>query len=226
MISYIGFMILMILIPLWAQFKVRGAYKKYSKIGNSTGLTGAEVARRILDDNGLFQVDVREVAGQLSDHYDPRSKTVNLSTGIYQGTTIAGTAVAAHECGHAIQDKESYAPLRFRHALVPVANFGSSVAWIFILAGFFMHLAGAVLLGVIFFAAAVLFQIVTLPVEFNASSRAMKQVVALGIVNGGDRKGARKMLSAAAMTYVAATVVAILQLLWYLMSFVGMSEDN
>lgn len=225
MMSYIGFMILAILIPLWAQMKVKGAYKKYSKINNSTGLTGEEVARRILDDNGLFRVEIREVGGQLSDHYDPRTKVVNLSSGIYHGTTIAGTAVAAHEVGHAIQDKESYAPLRFRHALVPVANFGSSIAWIFILAGFFMHLAGAVLIGVIFFAAAVLFQIVTLPVEFNASSRAMKQVVALGIVHGDDRKGARKMLSAAAMTYVAATVVAILQLLWYLMSFLGMSED-
>lgn len=225
MLYYIGFMILIMIIPLWAQSKVKGAYKKYSRVGNRNGMTGAEVARRILDDNGLFNVTVREVGGELSDHYDPRKKVVNLSSGIYHGTTIAGTAVAAHEVGHAIQDKRNYVPLRLRHAIVPVANFGSSLAWPLIMAGFFLRMTSLGLLGVIFFAAAVLFQIVTLPVEFNASRRAMKQVVSLGIVHGEERKGARKMLTAAAMTYVAAAVVAMLQLLWFLLSFVGMNDD-
>ncbi|HET7658321.1 MAG TPA: zinc metallopeptidase [Bacillales bacterium] len=225
MLYYIGFMILLMIIPLWAQSKVKGAYKKYSRVSNRNGMTGSEVARRILDDNGLFNVPVQEVAGELSDHYDPRKKVVNLSTNIYHGSTIAGTAVAAHEVGHAIQDKRSYAPLRFRHALVPVANIGSSLAFPLILIGGLFRVTDLALLGVIFFAAAVLFQIVTLPVEFNASRRAMKQVVSLGIVHGDERKGARKMLTAAAMTYVAATVVALLQLLWFLLSFVGMSDD-
>lgn len=225
MLFYIGFMILVMIIPLWAQSRVKGAYKKYSKLGNRNGMTGAEVARRILDDNGLFNVSVREVGGDLSDHYDPRKKVVNLSSNIFHGTSIAGTAVAAHEVGHAIQDKKNYVPLRFRHALVPVANFGSSLAWPLIMAGFFFRMTNLGLIGVVFFSAAVLFQIVTLPVEFNASSRAMKQVVSLGIVHGEERKGARKMLTAAAMTYVAATAVAMLQLLYFLLSFVGMRND-
>lgn len=225
MLGFIVFFLLMMLIPGWAQLKVRGAYKKYMKISNSTGLRGAEVARRILDDNGLFNVPVQEVGGQLSDHYDPRSKVVNLSSDIYHGTSIAGTAVAAHEVGHAIQDSKNYIPLRFRSSLVPVANLGSNLAFPMILIGALFSISGLALLGLIFFAAAVLFQIVTLPVEFNASSRAMKQVVALGIVHGDERKGARKMLSAAAMTYVAATLVAVLQLLWFALSFIGLNED-
>ncbi|HET7629283.1 MAG TPA: zinc metallopeptidase [Bacillales bacterium] len=229
MLLGIGFMAILIIIPLWAQARVKRAYHKYSKVSNTTGLTGAEVARKILDDNGLFNVSVREVQGrlndQLSDHYDPRSKTVNLSSAIYHGTSIAGTAVAAHEVGHAIQDAKNYAPLRFRHSLVPVANLGSQMAFPLILFGVLFSMTGLALLGVVFFAAAVLFQIVTLPVEFNASSRAMNQVVSLGIIDGGERKNAKTMLDAAAMTYVAATLVAVLQLLWFLLSFVGMNED-
>lgn len=225
MLIWIGFMVLVLLIPLWAQTKVRGAYNKYLKVGNSTGLTGAEVARKILDHNGLFNVSIQEVRGTLSDHYDPRTKIVNLSSDIYHGTSLAGTAVAAHEVGHAIQDAKNYAPLRFRHALVPVANLGSNLAFPLIIFGAIFGIMGAAWLGVIFFAAAVLFQIVTLPVEFNASSRALKQVTTLGIIQGNERSGARKVLSAAAMTYVAATLVAVLQLLWFLLNIIGVNDD-
>ncbi|HEX7065697.1 MAG TPA: zinc metallopeptidase [Bacillales bacterium] len=221
MLYLIGFMILILIIPLYAQARVKGAYKKYLKVGNSTGLTGAETARKILNDNGLFNVSIQEVRGKLSDHYNPRTKVVNLSSDIYHGHSLAGTAVAAHEVGHAIQDAKNYAPLRFRTSLVPVASLGSNLALPLILAGAIFGFMGLAMLGVIFFAAAVLFQIVTLPVEFNASSRAMKQVVALNIIGSDEKKGAKKVLDAAAMTYVAATLVALLQLLWFLMMFVG-----
>lgn len=221
MLFMLLFMALLIGIPLWAQSKVKTAYNKYLKVSNSTGMTGAEVARQILDENGLYNVAIREVRGQLSDHYDPRKKVVNLSSDIYHGTSIAGTSVAAHEVGHAIQDAKDYAPLRLRTSLVPLASLGSNLAFPFIIIGAILGATGAMMIGVLFFAMAVLFQIVTLPVEFNASSRAMDQVMALGIIRGNEKNGAKKVLDAAAMTYVAATLVAILQLLWFVLSLFG-----
>lgn len=223
--AFIAYFILLMLIPLWAQSKVKSAYKKYSKVANSTGMSGAEVAREILNRNGLSDIPIQEIGGQLSDHYDPRKKVVHLSSDIYHGKSLAGTAVAAHEVGHAIQDQHDYAPLRFRHSLVPVANLGSNMAWIFILAGIFLQMTGAMLIGIIFFAAAVLFQLVTLPVEFNASSRAMDQVVSLGIIRNDEERKTRKVLNAAAMTYVAAAVVAMMELLRFVLMFVGMNDD-
>lgn len=224
--QYLIYLVIIMAIPIWAQSRVRKAYAKYSKIANSTGLTGAEVARRILDQNGLSDVKIQEVGGTLSDHYDPRSKTVRLSAGIYHGDSIAGTAVAAHEVGHAIQDSNNYVPLRFRHALVPVANLGSGLSYILIFVGIFLHLLQAALLGIIFFAFAVLFQLVTLPVEFNASSRALDQIVSLGIVRNEEERKARKVLNAAALTYVAAALVAVLELLRFILMFVGMNNDD
>lgn len=213
------------IIPIWAQSKVRGAYQKYSKISNSTGMTGAQVARKILDSNGLYDVSIQEVRGTLSDHYDPRDKVVRLSTNNYKGTSLAGTAVAAHEVGHAIQDQQDYVPLRFRHTLVPVASLGSNLAFVFILGGFLLHITGAALLGIVFFSAAVLFQLVTLPVEFNASNRAMDQVVALGIIRNDEERETKKVLNAAALTYVAAALVAVLELLRFILMFMGMNRD-
>lgn len=206
--------------------KVRSAYKTYSQVASSSGMTGAEVARKILDANGLYDVTIEEVQGTLTDHYDPRTKTVRLSSDIYHGYSVAGTAVAAHEVGHAIQDAEDYAFLRFRHSLVPVANIGSNFSFFIILAGLFFQSANLLLLGIIFMAAAVLFQIVTLPVEFNASSRAMEQVVSLGIIRNDEERNTRKVLDAAALTYVAAAIVAVIELLRFVLIFVGMNNDE
>ncbi|MDQ0244026.1 Zn-dependent membrane protease YugP [Bacillus fengqiuensis] len=224
--GYLLYFILLIIVPIWAQMKVRSAYKKYSRVANSTGVTGAEAARRILDENGLYHVQVEPVGGFLSDHYDPRSKTVRLSQENYYGHSVAGAAVAAHEVGHAIQDDQGYAFLRFRHALVPVANFGSNLSWIFIMIGIFAQLSNMLLLGIVFMAAAVLFQVVTLPVEFNASSRAMDQLVSTGMIRNEEERRARKVLNAAALTYVAAAAVAVLELVRLVLIYTGMTNSE
>ncbi|MCM3215552.1 zinc metallopeptidase [Niallia taxi] len=223
---FIIYFIIILIIPLWAQMRVSGAYKKYSKVAASSNMTGREVARRILDSNGLYDVSIEETRGVLSDHYDPRSKVVRLSTNNYHGHSVAACAIAAHEVGHAIQDQQEYAFLRFRHALVPVANIGSNFSWILILIGMLLGASNFVLLGIIFMAAAVLFQFVTLPVEFNASNRAMDEVVALGIIRNDEEKETKKVLNAAALTYVAAAAVAILELLRLIMIYTGMQRND
>ena len=220
------YLAIIILIPIYAQMKVKSTYKKYSQVAASSGMTGAETARAILDQNGLYHVRVEETPGVLSDHYDPRDKTVRLSTDNYHGHSVAGVSVAAHEVGHAIQDQEGYAFLRIRHALVPVANFGSNISWILILIGMLASMSGLLLAGIIFMAAAVLFQIVTLPVEFNASSRAMDQVVALGVIRNDEERETKKVLSAAAMTYVAAALVAVLELVRLILVYTGMRSED
>ncbi|MFN7252227.1 MAG: zinc metallopeptidase [Anaerobacillus sp.] len=224
-----GFLIyfaILIIIPLWAQMKVKSAYKKYSQVPASSGMTGAQVARKILDDNGLYNVTVEPVQGQLTDHYDPRAKAVRLSEQNYYGHSVAGAAVAAHEVGHAMQDAEDYAFLRFRHTLVPVANFGSNSAIFVILAGIFLDLANLLLLGIIFMAGAVLFQVVTLPVEFNASSRAMEQIVSVGVIRNNEERETKKVLDAAALTYVAAAVVAVMELMRFVLMYIGMRSND
>ncbi|AZV44123.1 MULTISPECIES: zinc metallopeptidase [Peribacillus] len=220
------YLAIIILIPIYAQMKVKSTYKKYSQVAASSGMTGAETARAILDQNGLYHVRVEETPGVLSDHYDPRDKTVRLSTDNYHGHSVAGVSVAAHEVGHAIQDQEGYAFLRIRHALVPVANFGSNISWILILIGMLASMSGLLLAGIIFMAAAVLFQIVTLPVEFNASSRAMDQVVALGVIRNDEERETKKVLNAAAMTYVAAALVAVLELVRLILVYTGMRSED
>ncbi|OES44501.1 zinc metallopeptidase [Domibacillus iocasae] len=223
---WIVYFALLILLPLWAQFKVKSTYKKFSKVPVSTGITGAEAARRILDDNGLQHVKVVESHGFLSDHYNPMTKTVNLSPNNFHGHSIAGAAVAAHEVGHAIQDKVGYAFLRFRHALVPVANISSNMSWIFIMIGIFAQATNMLLLGIVLMAAGVLFQVVTLPVEFNASNRAMDQIVASGVIRNDEEREARKVLNAAAMTYVAAAAVAVLELVRLVLMYTGMQQSE
>lgn len=217
---------IVILVPIWAQFRVKGTYKKYSQVPSSSQYTGAQVARKILDDNGLYHVGVEETRGYLSDHYDPRSKTVRLSSGNYHGHSVAAAAIASHEVGHAIQDQEDYSFLRFRHALVPVANLGSNFSWILVMIGIFAQMSNMLLLGIIFMAAAVLFQVVTLPVEFNASSRAMDQVVSAGIIRNDEERETRKVLNAAALTYVAAAAVAVLELLRLVLIYTGMTREE
>lgn len=218
---YLG---LIILLPLYAQFKVKSTYKKYSTIRSTSGMTGAQVARRILDENGLQNVKVVETQGFLSDHYNPVTKIVALSPDNYNNASVAGTAVAAHEVGHAIQDKEAYSFLRLRHKLVPAANITSNASWIFILIGLFASntFLG---IGILMMAVGVVFQLVTLPVEFNASNRAMDQIVQLGIIRNEEEGDAKKVLNAAAMTYVAAAAVAVLELVRLLLIFTGRNDD-
>lgn len=214
---YIG---LIILLPLYAQFKVKSTYNKYSKVRSTSGMTGAQVARLILDRNGLEDVKVVESKGVLSDHYNPVTKIVALSTHNFREASVAGTAVAAHEVGHAIQDKEAYAFLRFRHRLVPVANITSKASWAFIMIGIIFSSMNSLLgIGIALLAVGVVFQLVTLPVEFNASTRAMDQVVSLGIIQNEEEAHAKKVLNAAAMTYVAAAAVAVLELVRLLLIF-------
>ncbi|MDQ0218972.1 zinc metallopeptidase [Peribacillus cavernae] len=223
---YFIYLAIIILVPIFAQMKVRSAYKKYSKVPSSSRMAGAQVARQILDQNGLYDVTVEETGGVLSDHYDPRSKTVRLSSDNFHGHSVAGTAVAAHEVGHAIQDQQDYSFLRIRHALVPVANIGSNLSWVLILIGIFAQISGLLLVGIAFMAAAVVFQIVTLPVEFNASSRAMDQVVSLGVIRNDEERETKKVLNAAALTYVAAAAVAVLELVRLIMIYTGMSRNE
>lgn len=219
--GYIIYIALLMIIPLWAQSRVKGTYNKYSKIATSSYMTGAEVARRILDDNGLYDVQIEETKGVLTDHYDPRKKVVRLSSGNYHGHSMAASAVAAHEVGHALQDEEGYAFLQFRTALVPVANLGSNMSFFLILAGIIMGMMNLVLFGIIFMSAAVLFQLVTLPVEFNASSRAMGQLVSSGIIRNDEERETRKVLNAAALTYVAAALVAVAELIRFILIYVN-----
>lgn len=208
---------IMILIPailftIYAQFKVSSTTSKYLRLNSSKGYTGEQVARTILNSNGLNNVSIEMVTGHLTDHYDPRSNTVRLSQDIYYGTSITSISVAAHECGHAIQHAKGYVPLNFRSALVPIVNFSSNISWLLIALGFIMR--GPFLeIGIILFLASVLFQIVTLPVEFNASSRAIVQLNNLGIVDKRESNQSRKVLTAAALTYVAAALTSVLQLL-------------
>lgn len=202
-----------ILFSIYAQGKIQSAYSKYSRVASMTGITGAQAARKILDLNGLFDVAIEVIPGNLTDHYDPRSRVLRLSQGVYYSNSIASIGVAAHEAGHAIQHSKGYVPLVFRNALVPVANIGSNLSWILILLGFFMGAAGLINIGILLFTAVVLFQIVTLPVEFNASSRALNELENNHILYSDEIGRAKKVLDAAALTYVAATLAAISQLL-------------
>lgn len=204
--------ILAAVLPSIASAKVTSAYNKYAKINNSNKLTGYDVARRILDRNGLKNVSISEISGSLTDHYDPSHKHINLSTNIYNDTSISSMAVAAHECGHAIQDKESYAFLRFRSALVPVVNFTSRIATIFLAIGIFAQLTGMLTIGILLLSAGLLFQLITLPVEFNASARAKVQLQEMGLLDSKDTDGTKKVLHAAALTYVAGFLSTALQI--------------
>lgn len=213
------------IICLIASARVRTTYNKYSRVASMSGLTGAEAAARILQNAGITDVRIGRVSGSLSDHYDPRSKTLNLSTGVYGSTSVAALGVAAHECGHAIQHHKGYFPLRFRGALVPVANFGSTLAWPLIVIGIFLQGQFLIQVGIIFFSLAVLFQLVTLPVEFNASRRAMGRLETLGILGDRELRLTGKVLRAAALTYVASAAASILQLLRLVLLFGGRRND-
>jgi Zn-dependent membrane protease YugP len=200
-------------LAMWAQFKVKRTYQKYSEIASRSALTGQQVARRILDANGLNNVQVEPIAGQLTDHYHPQDKMVRLSEGIYGSNSLAALAVAAHECGHAVQDQVGYKPMNIRAALVPVANFGSTLAFPLFLVGMFVSSISWLMdVGIAFFAASVLFHLVTLPVEFDASARAVKILSGGGYLAPDEVAGSKAVLDAAAWTYVAAATMSVLQL--------------
>ncbi|WP_188206007.1 zinc metallopeptidase [Alkalibacillus aidingensis] len=222
---YLIYFAILLILPLWAQSKVKKTYQKHMKIRNSSNVTGAEVARRLLQENGIYDVRVEETKGFLSDHYDPRKKVVRLSSHNFHEPSQSAAAVAAHEVGHAIQDAEEYAFLRFRHALVPVASLGSNMSFFLILGGLLLGLTELYLLGIVFMAFAVLFQLVTLPVEFDASNRAMGQLVSTGMINSAEHRETKKVLNAAAWTYVAGAVVALLELLRFILMFLHMNQE-
>lgn len=213
-------------LSMWASSRVNSTFHKYSQVRSMTGMTGAEAAKRLLNSQGIYDVSVQAVRGQLTDHYDPRTKTVNLSEAVYGQTSIAAVGVAAHECGHAIQDNVGYAPLRLRAAFVPVANLGSRMSIPLILIGFFLGMTPFVEFGIWMFVAVVLFQIITLPVEFNASSRAVRLLDQVGILQGQEVDGTRKVLGAAALTYVAAVAASMLQLLRLVLLFGGRRNND
>lgn len=213
-------------IALIAQVKVKSTYNRYSKVASSKGMTGAMVAEQLLRSQGIYDVSVQRISGSLTDNYNPRYKTLNLSDSVYNSTSVAAIGVAAHETGHAIQHAQGYGPLSFRTALFPFANIGSRLSWIFIIAGLIFGSTNVLVdIGILMFSLAVLFQLVTLPVEFNASSRALKLLESEGYLNGDENRQARKVLTAAAMTYVAAAATAILQLLRLIYLFGGRRRD-
>jgi uncharacterized protein len=211
------------LLTMWAQFQVKGTYDKYAQIDSNMGMTGAEVAAKILREMGIDNVSIEPVAGELTDHYDPSAKAVRLSEVVYGSTSLAAAAVAAHECGHVIQDVKGYKPMNVRAALVPVANLGSNIAPLLIMVGFGLNAAGGFStifldIGIVLFLGVVLFHVVTLPVEFDASSRALRLINDLGILQGEENRGAKKVLDAAAFTYVATALYSALQLLQLILS--------
>ena len=219
-------MLIGVVISLIASAKVKGTYAKYSKVRSRSGMTGAQAAQRILQSAGLYEVRIEHISGSLTDHYDPRTKVLRLSDSVYGSASVAAIGVAAHECGHAIQDNRSYAPLRIRNALVPAANIGTQAAWPIILIGLvFGRSYFLEKLGILMLSLGVLCQIVTLPVEFDASARAIRILGDSGILYDEEVRQTRKVLSAAAMTYVAAAAASILSLLRLLILFGGRNRD-
>jgi hypothetical protein len=201
------------ILAIWAQAKLKRTFSNYSKVRSGRGMTASRVARGLLDSAGLSSVNVERVAGNLSDHYDPRAKILRLSDSVYASDSVAAIGVAAHEAGHAMQHAEGYSPLAIRNAIVPVVNIGSFAAWPIFILGFFLHTPFLIQLGIILFSGAVLFQVITLPVEFNASKRALVHLREKGFLMDEEISGAKRVLDAAAMTYVAATAAAVIQLL-------------
>ncbi|RME47599.1 MAG: zinc metallopeptidase [Chloroflexi bacterium] len=210
-----------LLLALYAQWKVRSAYTKYSQVPNERGISGYQAAQELLSANGLYGIDIEGVPGDLSDHYDPRGKVLRLSQGVANGRSIASLAIVAHEVGHAVQDKQGYAMLRFRSSLVPAANLGSTLGIWLAFGGIIFGWSGLAWLGIALFSAAVVFTLVTLPVELNASSRALEMLKRTNLLSQHDLKGAKSVLSAAALTYVAALAQAVLQLVYLVLVVSG-----
>lgn len=221
------FLLPAVLVTLYAQWKINSTYNKYSKVPSKRGMTGADVARYILNKNGLYDIPIELVGGQLSDHYDPRARVVRLSPDVYHGTSLASLGVAAHEVGHAVQHDTGYMPLYIRNTVIPVTQIGSYAAIPIFFIGIFMSSESLVNIGILLFAAIVFFQLVTLPVEYNASRRAIATLDEEGILDASELDGTKKVLSAAAMTYLAAALMAVMQLLRLIVvsGIMGGSDD-
>ena len=213
---WIACFIVPLVLGFWAQHKVKSTFARNLEVPVANGMTGAQIARRVLDANGLNEVPVEETPGSLSDHYDPRSRSVHLSPEVFQQVSVASTAVAAHEVGHAIQHAKSYAFFKFRSTLFPAVQFASNIWFLFLLGGIFLQITGFIVLAIALYAVAVLFTLVTLPVEFDASSRAKRQLTDLGLVASNEAAGVQSTLKAAAWTYVAGALAAVAQLLYFL----------
>ena len=213
--TYLVFILPCVLLSLFCQIKVSSAFSKYSQVPNSRRMTGAQAAEYVLRQNGVYGVRIEHVAGKLTDHFDPRTNVIRLSDAVFAQTSVAAVGVAAHEAGHAVQHAQNYLPNKIRGVLVPVANIGSKLSWIFLLVGMLLPAKYnfVITIGIVLFSASVLFTLITLPVEFNASSRALKIIKETGMLNEEEYDGAKKVLSAAAMTYVASAASAVAQLL-------------
>ena len=216
---YIILVVPALILSVIAQIGVKGTYKRYSGILNSRGLTGAAAAQKVLAFYGIYNVRIEQVSGKLTDHYDPRANVIRLSSGVYSGSSIAAVGVACHEAGHAAQHAQNYVPIKIRNAILPVANIGSSAGIYLAIIGYFLGYSILVNIGIVLFAFVVLFQLVTLPIEFNASSRAIKVIDETGLLDAEEQRGAKKMLAAAAMTYVASLLVSIMSLLRLILRF-------
>jgi Zn-dependent membrane protease YugP len=215
-LNYLIYMIPAFILMILTTWYVRSSYSKWSQVPARSGLTGAQAAQRLISSGGLYGVQIQTVPGEMTDHYDPRSKVLNLSNGVGNGASVASLAIAAHELGHAMQDAEEYFPLRFRSALVPAVNIGSNLGWFMIFIGLFLHLTQLAWLGVLVFAVGAVFALATLPVEFDASARAKRLLTDSGIIVGEDeQRGVNTVLNAAALTYVAALVTSVLQVLYF-----------
>ena len=213
------------LIALLAQLNVSSTFNRYSRVAGRRGVTGAQAAEEVLRAHGVYNVRIERVSGRLSDHYDPRSNVIRLSDGVYGSTSIAALGVAAHEAGHAVQYAVGYGPIRLRTAIIPVCNIGSQLSIVLILLGLVLYFPALFGIGVLLFALAVVGQVVTLPVEFDASRRAIQSLSGTGLLDREELRGARKVLTAAALTYVAALLVSLAQLLRYVLAFAGRRRD-
>lgn len=229
-LSYLVFMLPALILGLWAQAKVKGTFNKYNRITNSRNMTGAQAARMVLDQNRLTYVRIEQVSGELTDHFDPRDNVIRLSSSVYHSTSIGAIGVACHEAGHAVQYAQEYGPIKLRNAIIPVCNFGSSVGPIMILVGCLfggsMMGKSIIFFGILLFSLVAVFQLVTLPVEFDASNRALAIIKEGNLFMEEDYKGAKKVLSAAAMTYVAALVTSIMQILYYVVRYLGVGRRD
>lgn len=223
---FLLFLLPAILLSAWAQANVNHTFDRFSKVLTPFGLTGASAARRILDANGLYGVRIEMIRGKLNDHYDPTKNVIRLSAPVFNGASVSSVGVAAHEAGHAVQYAVGYSPIRFRSAIIPATRFGSALSAPLIVVGLFLSSASFVFVGIILFSLAVLFQLITLPVEFDASMRALRALEENGILSGQALDGARRVLRAAALTYLAAMLISLLYLLQYVMMFMGMRRKD
>lgn len=224
--SYLLFMLPALILGLWAQSNVKSTFKKFNRISNSRNVTGAQIARMILDQNGLRNIRIEGISGSLTDHYDPKAGVIRLSDSVYGSTSIGAIGVAAHEAGHAVQHAEGYVPIRIRNTIIPVCNFGSSVGPFLIMLGCVFASRPLIIFGIGLYSLIALFQLVTLPVEFDASARALNVISSSGTFTEQDTRGAKKVLKAAALTYVAALVTSIMQILYYITRYLGGSRRD